>query len=79
MDTLKKQSWLLKVCLDISHFKFRSNHYRTEDGLAKGLLVSPPAANLFMAELEQEALETFEEKTPRKWNRYVDDIISIMK
>ena len=50
-----------------------------EDGLAMGSPVSPPVANLFMAEFEKEALESFEEVKPRKWNRYVDDVISIMK
>ena len=70
---------MLKVCLEISHFRFRNNHYCMEDGLAMGSPVSPPVANLFMAEFEKEAIESFENEKPRKWNRYVDDVISIMK
>ena len=57
---------MLKVCLDISHFRLRDNHYRMEDGLAMGSPVSPPVANLFMAEFEKEALESFEEEKTKK-------------
>ena len=35
-----------------------------EDGLAMGSSVSPPVANLFMAEFEEEALETFKNEKP---------------
>ena len=50
-----------------------------EDGLAMGSPVSPPVANLFMAEFEEEALETFEDEKPKKWRRYVDDVIAVVK
>ena len=70
---------LLKLCLNCSYFKFRDNHYSMEDGLAMGSPVSPPVANLFMAEFEESALASFEKEKPKKWQRYVDDVISIVK
>ena len=50
-----------------------------EDGLAMGSPVSPPVANLFMAEFEESALASFEKEKPKKWQRYVDDAISIVQ
>lgn len=69
---------LLKLCLEDTSFKFRNQFYRMTDGLAMGSPVSPIVANIFMAELEQRAIETLKEK-PKLWLRFVDDILSIVK
>ena len=38
-----------------------------------------PVANLFMAEFEEGASASFGKEKPKKWQRYVDDVISIVK
>ena len=43
-----------------------------------GSPVSPPVANLFMADLESKALRSFS-GAPSVWYRYVDDVLSIVK
>ena len=43
-----------------------------------GSPASPVIANLFMAKLEEKALNSFKERQ-KLWYRYIDDIISIMK
>ena len=68
---------LLKLCLS-TYFKFRSKFYDLTDGLAMGSPVSPPVANLFMADLESKALKSFS-GVPSVWCRYVDDVLSIVK
>ena len=40
---------------------------------------SVPVANIFMAGLETETLESFPGKSSSKWFRHVDDIISMVK
>ena len=48
------------------------------DGLAMGSPVSPIVANIFMDDLERNALVTMKDR-PRLWLRYVDDVLSIVK
>lgn len=76
-DTFFNEKWevsadtvveMLKLCLDSSHFQFRGKNYHLEDGLTMGLPVSPPVANLLMADLEEQAL--FKGKRPEGWLRY---------
>ena len=69
---------LLKLCLSTTYFKFRDKFYDLTDGLAMGSPVSPPVANLFMADLESKALRSFS-GAPSVWYRYVDDVLSIVK
>ena len=41
--------------------------------------LSAPVANLFMAEFEEESLETSKNEKPKEWRRYVDDVIAVVK
>ena len=43
-----------------------------------GSPASPAIANIFMAKLEEHALETFQQR-PKTWHRYVDDVFAIVK
>lgn len=69
---------LLNVCLKTTSFQFRESHYELTDGLPMGSPASPAIANIFMAKVEERALETFDTR-PKIWHRYVDDIFSIVK
>ena len=69
---------LLTLCLEDTTFKFRDKFYRMTDGLAMGSPVSPILANIFMDDLERNALVTMKDR-PRLWLRYVDDVLSIVK
>ena len=69
---------LLTLCLEDTTFKFRDKFYRMTDGLAMGSPVSPIVANIFMGDLERNALITMKDR-PRLWLRYVDDVLSIVK
>ena len=69
---------LLTLCLEDTTFKFRDKFYRMTDGLAMGSPVSPSVANMFMDDLERNALVTMKDR-PRLWLRYVDDVLSIVK
>ena len=62
----------------ILSFQFRGRHYELEDGLALGSPLSPAVANIFMARLEERALEQFSPR-PSMWFRFVDDVFSIVK
>ena len=55
---------MLNLCLQTRQFQFREKYYELVDGLAMGSPVSPPVANIFMADFETEALESFEGDTP---------------
>ena len=50
---------LLELCLNTTYFKFREKFFELKDGLAMGSSVSPPVANLFMADLKTNALASF--------------------
>ena len=57
---------MLNPCLSARQFKFRGKLYEFSDGLAMGSPVSPSVANIFMADFETEALESFPDKSPSK-------------
>ena len=59
---------MLNLCLQTRQFQFREKHYELVDGLAMGSPGSPPVANIFMADFETEALESFEGDLPREWS-----------
>ena len=69
---------LLELCLSTTNFKFREKFFELKDGLAMGSPVSPPVANLFMADLETNELASFP-GAPSVWYRYVDDVFAIVK
>ena len=49
------------------------------DGVAMGSPVSSVVANLFMENLETKAIDTAGQLQPRMWERYVDDVFSVVK
>ena len=69
---------LLTICLEDTSFKFRGKFYRMTDGLAMGSPVSPIVANIFMENLECNAIVTMKDR-PRLWLRFVDDVLAIVK
>ena len=54
---------MLTFCLQLQtrQFQFREKHYDLVDGLAMVSPVSLPVANIFMADFETEALESFKD------------------
>ena len=69
---------LLTICLEDTSFKFRGKFYNMTDGLAMGSSVSPAIANIFMENLERNAIVTMQDR-PRLWLRFVYDVLSIVK
>ena len=59
--------------LALNHFSFDSRHYLQVKGTAMGTHIAPSYANLFMDFLEQDFLQSAEEK-PSLWLRLIDDI-----
>ena len=55
-------------------FKFREELYQMTDSLAMGSPVSPVVANIFMEDLERNAISTMTDR-PRLWLRFVDDTL----
>ena len=72
---------LLEYCLQSTFFSFKGEFYHLTDGVAMGSSISSVVANLFMEELEEEAMKIVEQKgfAPRSWDRYVDDVFSVIK
>ena len=86
--TLKKRTLLsvpdimelLEFVLTTTYFTFRGQIYQQKFGTAMGSPVSPIVANLFMEDLEQEAIASAPVSCrPRFWKRYVDDTLEVIK
>ena len=61
----------------MNSFMFNDTYYLQIQGTAMGPSTAPSYANLFLGKLEHESLET-ENKLPRMWWRYIDDIFTIL-
>ena len=71
---------LLEFVLNTTYFSFRGQIYQQKFGTAKGSPVSPIVANLFMEDLEQQAIASAPaECRPKFWKRYVDDTLEVIK
>ena len=69
---------LLRFCLNSSYFSFQGRFYQQTEGAAMGSPISPIVANLFMEDLEVQAIKT--SSTPLAlWKRFVDDTFTIIK
>ena len=69
---------LLFFCTKNEHFSYSWDVYTQADGVAKGSLLDPVLAGIFMIELEGTILPTLREHMS-PWKRYVDDTISYIK
>ena len=68
---------LLRIILGDNHFQFADNYYTQKKGVAMGTKCAPHLANLFMASLEEKALQTWQGTQPLRWLRFIDDIFMI--
>ena len=69
---------LLEFCLRNTYFSFQGRYYEQTEGAAMGSPISPLVANLFMEEIEVQAIST-STTPPTPWKRFVDDTFAIIK
>ena len=69
---------LLDFCLKNTYFSFQGRYYEQTEGAAMGSPISPLVANLFMEDLEVQAIRT-STTPPILWKRFADDTFTIIK
>ena len=69
---------LLEHILKKNYFQFNNEHYLQISGTAMGTRCAPNYAIIFMAELEEDFLNTLE-KQPHIWRCFIDDIFLIWR
>ena len=70
---------LLNIVLAHNIFEFNGKMYKQVGGVAMGTRVAPTFANIYMAQVEQQCLQSLAEcfPSPLLYKRYIDDIIII--
>ena len=66
----------LKHILQKNYFEFNGKTYLQISGTAMGTRCAPNYAIIFMAEIEEEFIQT-QNKTPQIWLRFIDDIFMV--
>lgn len=66
-----------KLCMEQSEYQYGGKFYKLKDGTSMGNPLSCFIANTFMGKLETSLQK--QNKLPRFWQRYVDDVIAIVK
>lgn len=66
-----------RCCMAQNFFQFRNEFYKIEKGTSMGNSLSPVLAEAFMASFELQLRN--ENKLPRFWARYVDDVFAIVQ
>lgn len=66
-----------RCCMDQNFFQFGNIHYKIEHGTSMGNSLSPVLAEAFMAQFELKLKN--ENKLPKFWARYVDDVFAIIQ
>ena len=61
-----------------TYFTFQGRFYEQQKGAAMGSPISPIVANLYMEDLETNAIQSAQ-NLPSFWRRFVDDTLTIMK
>ena len=69
---------LLRFFLNNKYFSFQGRFYQQTEGATMGSPISPIVANLFMEDLEVQAIQT-SSTPPALWKRFVDDTFTIIK
>ena len=64
----------LRVVIRDNHFAFHNSHFDQVRGVAK---CAPPFANLYLAALEERALEEWRGTAPKAWMRFLDDVLML--
>ena len=67
---------LLRIVLTMNNFQFNGENFLQIGGTAMGTKVAPSYANLFMSNLEEKMLGSYD-KQPTIWLRYIDNIFFI--
>ena len=67
---------LASIFLENNYFKFPEKIYRQKLSTAIGTKFAPAYANIFMTQLEETLLNSWEDK-PWVWLRYIDDVFFI--
>ena len=70
---------LLELCLKSTYFSFRKKFFHLKDGVAMGSPVSSIVANIFMEDFEERVMADAAQIRPKVWNRFVDDVFSIIR
>ena len=65
---------LLRITLGDNHFTFDNSFFTQKSGVAK---CAPHLANLFMASLEERAMNSWTGTQPIKWLRFIDDVLML--